>query len=238
MIWAALLAASALCQDARPTYEVASVKLNNSGSGNTSSRTSKGQISITNMSLRSVLVNAYQVKEFQIEGAAWLDDVRVDIVAKYPPDTKIEERALMLRALLEDRFHLAVHMKQREMQGYALVVAKGGFKLKPVEETNGGSTSSNGGRVRKLVAKQMPIPGLADFIARNIGEMVVDQTGIEGVYDLEIRFTADDQKPDDTDPAPSLFTAVQETLGLRLKPEKIPVPIVVIDSIERAPIEN
>jgi len=81
---------------------------------------------------------------------------------------------------------------------------------------------------------------LADIMARQLNEMVVDQTGIDGVYNFEFRFTRDDQiQPGpDTENVPTLFTAIQETLGLRLQAQKVPVEVIVVDHIERAPIEN
>jgi uncharacterized protein (TIGR03435 family) len=81
---------------------------------------------------------------------------------------------------------------------------------------------------------------LADFVARETDEMVVDKTAIEGVYDFQLRWAHDIQGADTpaAETAPSIFTAIQETLGLRLKPEKIPVEIVVVDHMERLPTEN
>lgn len=238
-----ILAASAVFSqtaEARPVYEVASVKLNNSGSGNSSSNGSKGQIVITNSSLKRLIERAYTVKSFQVTGPDWLESIHVDITAKYPPDTKREDMPLMLRALLEDRFKLAIHHKSQDMPGFALLLAKGGFKLKPVVEEGGSSTSTNGGRIRTLTAKRTSMAQVADLMARNLNEMVVDQTGITGVYDFEMRWTNDDQKADDAeaDAAPSIFTALQEALGLRLKPEKVPGDIIVVDHVERLPVEN
>ena len=81
---------------------------------------------------------------------------------------------------------------------------------------------------------------LADLVARNLGEFVLDKTGLDGVYDFELRWTNDDQNPNatDIDAVPSLFTALQETLGLRLQPQKVPVEIVVVDHVERVPAGN
>jgi uncharacterized protein (TIGR03435 family) len=232
-------AALAQPQDERPAYEAASVKLNTSGTGNSSSHGSKGQIVFTNQTLKRLIERAYSVKPFQVTGPGWMETVCFDIAAKYPPDTKDDNRSLMLRTLLEDRFKLAVHRESKEMPGYALVVAKSGFKLKPVEP-GGSDTNSNGGHVRTLTAKKTSMAQLADLVARWLGEIVVDKTAIDGVYDFEFRWTNDDQTPNGTDAeaAPSLLTALQETLGLRLQPQKVPVEIVVVDHVERVPSEN
>ena len=226
-------------QNSRPAYEAASVKLNNSGSGNTASNGSKGQVVFTNQTLKRLIERAYGVKPFQVTGPAWMETVHFDIAAKYPPDTTNDDRTLMLRTLLEERFQLAVHRESKDMPGYALVVAKGGFKLKPVEP-GGSDTNSQGGRVKTLTAKKTSMAQLADFVARRLGENVVDKTGIDGVYDFELRWTDDDQNPNsnDADPAPLLVTAIQETLGLRLQPQKVPVEMVIVDHVERAPTAN
>jgi uncharacterized protein (TIGR03435 family) len=237
-----LLAAGAVLghpQDVRPAFEAASVKPNTSNSGSSSSHGSKGQIVFTNLTLKRLIERAYNVKPFQVTGPGWVENVSFDIAAKYPPDTSNDDRLLMLRTLLEDRFKLAVHRTSKEMPGFALVVAKGGFKLKPVEP-GGSGTDSNGGRVRTMTATKTSMAQLADFVARSLGETVVDKTGIVGVYDFELRWTTDEQNPDGVDAAsaPSLFIALQETLGLRLQPQKVPVEIVVVDHVERVPIEN
>jgi uncharacterized protein (TIGR03435 family) len=181
-----LLAAAAVlahAQEARPTYEAASVKPNASGGGNSSSKGSKGQIVFTNLTLKRLIERAYDVKSFQVTGPDWMENIRFDIVAKYPTDTQDDDRSPMLRTLLEERFKLAVHRESKDMPGYALVVAKRGFKLQPVE-SGGSDTNTNGGRVRTLTAKKTSMAFLADLMARNLGEMVVDRTGIKGVYDF------------------------------------------------------
>ncbi|MGO9259955.1 MAG: TIGR03435 family protein [Bryobacteraceae bacterium] len=239
----ALLAAGAVFaqpQAAHPAYEAAFVKLNTSGSGSSSSNGSKGQIVMTNLTLKRLIERAYNVKPFQVTGPDWLEAVRFDIAAKYPPDTKNDDRSLMLRTLLEDRFKLTVHRESKDMPGYALVVAKKGFKLKPVELGSSDTDSNGDGRLVTLTAKKNSMAQLADYVARRLGEVVVDKTGIDGVYDYELHFTNDDQTSNDTgaDAAPTLITALQETLGLRLQPQKVPVEIVVVDHVERVPTEN
>jgi uncharacterized protein (TIGR03435 family) len=228
-------------QDTRPAYEVASIKPNDSSSGNSSTNGSKGQIVFTNQALKRLIERAYNAQPFQVTGPSWVSDARFDIVAKYPADTKKDDRPVMLRTLLEDRFKLAVHHETKEMPGYTLVVAKGGFKLKPVEPNGSSSTNSNGsGHVRTLTAKKTSMADLAEDMARSLGQMVVDKTGLDGVYDFELRYITDDlsSSAGDVDGIPSLFTALRDTLGLRLQPEKVPTDIIVVDHVERVPIEN
>jgi uncharacterized protein (TIGR03435 family) len=224
----------------RAAYVVASIKPNTSGATGSSSRGSQGQVVFTNQTLKRLVERAYSVKPFQVTGPDWMENLRFDIVAKYPPETEDDDRSIMLRTLLEDRFKLAVHRESKEMPGYALMIAKRGFKLKPVEPGGRSDTSSSGGRVRTLTAKNISMAHLADFISRNLDQMVVDRTGLEGAYDFELRWTNDDQNSSSTeaDAAPSLFTALQETLGLRLQPQKVPTEIIVVDRVERVPTEN
>jgi len=155
----------------------------------------------------------------------------------------------MLRTLLEDRFRLAVHRESKELPGYALVVANKGFKLKPVEPGGPGGTESKGGPVVTLTGNKTLIAQLAGALARSLEQPVVDQTGIDGVYDFELRWTRNDKisttirSPNDTDDtaaelAPSVFTALPQTLGLRLQPQRVAVEIVIVGHVDRLPTEN
>jgi len=248
----ALLSAAAVFgqeQDARPAYEVASIKLNTSGSANQGVQQDKAQILFTGVPLKRLIQRAYKVYSFQVTGPAWMEDAYYDISAKYPPDLKDEDRPLMLRTLLEDRLKLAVHRESKQMQGYELVVAKGGFKLKPIDPGEpvtpslgsvGPSLNLEGGfRKTTLFAKKASMASLADLVTRIRDEMVADRTGLTGVYDFELHWNNDDQNPapGDSDSFPSLFTAIQ-SLGLRLQPQKVPVEMIVVDHVERVPTEN
>jgi uncharacterized protein (TIGR03435 family) len=138
----------------------------------------------------------------------------------------------MLRALLEERFHLKIHIESKEMPEYVLVVAKPGFKVKPVEPGPEDNESS-GSQIRNLTAKRMSMESLADVVARDLGEPVTNETKIEGVYDIELTWSETDG-----DAAPSLFTALKEALGLRLEAHKVPVTVVVVDTVDRVPSDN
>jgi uncharacterized protein (TIGR03435 family) len=223
------------------TYEAASVKPNNSGSGNSSSHSTKGQVVFTNVDLKSLIERAYDVKPFQITGPPWMSDVHFDITAKFPPDTGSKDHPLLLRALLEERFQLAVHRTSKETQGYAMEVLKSGFKLQPVDDAGGPSTGTNSnGKAWTLTVKHISMQNLADAISRILHEQVADRTAIPGVFNFELKWSDDLQKADgaDSESGPSLFTSLQQTLGLRLKPQKIPVDIIVVDRVSRVPTEN
>ncbi len=231
-----ILALCAFAQTTPLAFDAASVKPNTSGSGSGGSKGSKGQTVYTNVPLRQLIMRAYDIKAFQLIGPDWLGDVRFDIAAKYPGDTTNEQRALMLQTLLADRFHLAVHRDLKEMSAFALVVAKGGPKL---EEGKPGGTSTNTSTGR-FEDTGVSMAGLADQLARQLDRPVQDKTGLTGVYNLKLEWTPDDQPGGKGEPAlgPSIFTALQEQLGLKLQTQKLPVGMIVVDRVDRVPTEN
>jgi uncharacterized protein (TIGR03435 family) len=169
-----------------------------------------------------------------------------------------EQANLMLQSLLADRFHLKVHFETREMPVYDLVLAKDGPKLpppntppapgalsdpnKPPPDLRGMLQMSQG----TIRARHEMLDGMlqAPFFGLG-GRPIVNHTGLTGTYDLTLHWTPDQPaapNPDGTAPAPvdsgvSIFTALQEQLGLKLAPAKAPVEIIVVDNIER-PSEN
>jgi uncharacterized protein (TIGR03435 family) len=237
----ALLFLCGLCrvfgQTAPAAFEAASIKPNASGSGNSGSTGSKGQIVFTNVPLRRLIMRAYGVLDFQIAGPDWMANVRFDIAAKYPPgDLTREQRNMMLQTLLAERFHLVIHRETKEMPAYALVVAKNGPKL-AASEKPGDSTSTGRGRLQDTAVS---MAGLANQLAEQLVHPVVDKTGLTGAYTLKLEWTPDDQPAGAGEPAagPSIFTALQEQLGLKLQTQKLPVEMIVVDSVDRTPVEN
>lgn len=175
-----------------------------------------------------------------------------------------EQRRAMLKPVLEDRFKLKVHTETKEMPVYELVVAKGGPKLK---EATPGDTYANGikgpdgvargGMMRmgrgQVTGQAIPITSLIDILSRQLQKTVIDKTGLTGKYDLELNWTPEEGEggglgpppagsPQRTEPAPdasgpSIFTALQEQLGLKLQSTKGPVETLVVDSVAM-PSEN
>jgi uncharacterized protein (TIGR03435 family) len=137
-----------------------------------------------------------------------------------------------LRQLLEQRFKLAVHREPKEVPGYALVAAKGGPKLHP-----GAGASASGGIIYPggIRGPKWTMASFAAALSSPVGRPVIDQTGIQGDYEIEVAYARDG----DTDsPLPSVFTALQEQLGLKLEPRRVPIEILVIDHAEKVPAEN
>jgi uncharacterized protein (TIGR03435 family) len=241
----------------KPSFEVASVKPNKSGVPAMSIETPPGgRFIATNVDLGVLIRNAYGLQESQLAGLPdWTASERFDIVAKAEQDIpRTTERPspyqLMLQSLLEERFNLRVHTETRDLPGYALVVVRSDGKFGPRLKVHGGECDRAAGSAtapRSSVlncgtrTNMAPTGGKTtgsgirmETFARNLagftGRYVVDRTGLPGSYDFEIEFTPD-QSPDTT--GPSIFTAVQEQLGLKLDSVRVPTEVLVIDSIER-----
>jgi uncharacterized protein (TIGR03435 family) len=229
---------------ARPEFEVASIKPCKPEGGDRvfSTHYQHNTLTATRASLQVLIEMAYQVKDYQLAGTpGWLNSQRFDIVAKAPPNTpdQFDQLMPMLQALLADRFKLAIHRDTKVVQGYALVVAKSGSKLREstVAEETGVSKPLFTGSRGNLTAERITMPILADNLARLTDSPVGDATGIQGSYKLHLEWTPDQRQPASTD-GPSLFTALEEQLGLKLEGRKVPVELIVIDYIEKTPTEN
>ena len=224
------------------SFEVTSVKPNRSGISNAFPPfRANGSFSASNVAVKSVIANAYDVRIFQIEGGpAWLTSERFDILARGREGTPDRLRPAMLRALLTERFKLVAHFETREQQVYALVLLRSdgrlGPQLKPSAPGSGsasGPFASVGNGVARINGNRVLMDTFAIVLASSVfNQRVINRTGLSGEFDLDFRFT-----PESSSAAaqefPSIFTAVQEQLGLKLQSERGPVPVLVIDSVER-----
>ncbi len=197
---------------------------------------------MTNMTLEQLIQRAYNVRQSQVAGPDWLKNAHFDLAAKYPENTKSADRPVMLRTLLEDKFKLAVHHENRMLTGYALLTAKGGFKLKPVEGSDD-HIARHGGSEQTLTAKQTSMAAFVVELMRILDAPVVDETGIPGAYDFELHITIDQSGANGKDPDPRapFFYGLQDalpTIGLRLQPRKVPLDVIVVDHAERTPVDN
>jgi uncharacterized protein (TIGR03435 family) len=219
---------------ARPEFEVASIKPNTSENGRSSTRPGPTELYLENTSLRKCIAIAYNVSEDRdsaISAPDWLNFERYDIAAKFPAGTPLQEVRVMLQNLLADRFRLKLHRESKEVPIYALVAAKNGPKLNESAPGIQGSIGMSNGH---LSGKGVPLSALVDRLSGSVfqlGRPVVDRTGISGLYDFTLDWASDDS-------APSLFTALQEQLGLRLEAQKGTVEVLVVDSMERKPSAN
>jgi uncharacterized protein (TIGR03435 family) len=223
-----------------PAFEVASIKPSTadpiSGSGITSE---KGRISARNVTLKRCVRGAYDVPESLVFGGPkWVDDERYDIEAKAVGPAGDHDLMVMLQSLLTERFKLAMHRETRTLPGYALVVGKNGLTAKRSEPDSPSRTNSSSSASRKTInAQACNMVGLAQKLAEALHAPVADLTAVEGEYDFKLEWTPDDMKPGAAAalPAgPSIFTALQEQLGLKLEPRKVPTEVLVIDRAEKA----
>lgn len=218
------------------SFEVASVRPNRGGSLNTQiNLMDGGRLSITNASLKTLIRNAYGLQAFQFGGGpGWLDTDMYDIEAKTGRPEKITDAQLpaLLQSLLADRFHLKVHWESREATVYALLIDKGGLKMKASssDEVPLGDTGRGVNRMH-IKGVALPISFLTQNLANRLGRMVTDQTGLTGKYDFAIEW---DPQSDAESAGPSLFTVLKEQLGLRLETQKGHVDVLVVDSAEKA----
>jgi uncharacterized protein (TIGR03435 family) len=141
----------------------------------------------------------------------------------------------MIQKLLADRFHLRFHPEKRELAVYAIRIAKGGAKLDPAANPDAQVNQRGNNRGTELT-QFYTSAAISDFVLGMqffLDRPLVDQTGLTGRYDFKIVYTPDELGGTDTNTAPSIFTAVQEQLGLRLEPVKAPCDVLVIDYVER-----
>jgi uncharacterized protein (TIGR03435 family) len=231
--------------DSRPAFDVAAVKADRSGTGVDRIQNSNGSLIIVNVSLKRCIGLAYGIedgRDYLFSGPEWLDSERFDISAKYPPGTRRADSLLMLQRLLDERFGLRLHHESREFTVYALIVAKNGPKLPASPDSGAYRFSVQQGHAAGFA---LSMPMLADRLSRpafHLDRQVVDMTGLAGTFDIALSWSPDASGSDvQTDGAagPSLFTALQEQLGLKLELRKnIPFDVLVVDHAEKVPGAN
>ena len=171
---------------------------------------------------------AYQ-ESFDIE--ARLDEDALPAYQKLSDPERIKDAAPRLRSMLAERFHLGVHHETRLLPVYDLVIAKGGFKVKQSQAPQSMHGMMEGrGRISILGGSigDRFIVGLSDAT----GRIVIDKTGLTGWYDIDLKWTPDEDLAAGAS-GPTLFTAIEEQLGLKLVPSKAPVDVIVVDHIEQ-----
>jgi uncharacterized protein (TIGR03435 family) len=240
-----------------PVFDVAAIHQNisdQSGHSHIVSSSIDGDFKTINLSLRALIRWAFEMPETRILGGpSWIDTTKFDIDAKADGSVDAQlhllssdagrwQKERMVQALLADRFKLVTHGETRELPIYALVVAKGGPRFGAIQ-ANGTTINSGNGHIEVQASNSVSV--FAEELARVAGRVVVDKTGIQGRYDLMLKWTPDDSPTAGLNGStaaadasgPSIFTALQEQLGLKLEPQKGPVQVLVIDHIEM-PSEN
>ncbi len=230
------------CTAQTPSFDVASIRPA-AGNMRPEIQTVSGSLTIRNQNLMYLVYWAYDTPPFQITGPAFLNQDRFDVVAKSDTGGDEAKLRLMLRQLLADRFGLKAHTEQKEMQIYAVTLAKGGPKFQ--ESTTDGPPVFDHGGPTTLTAHRVTMKDLALQISEPLARPVIDETGLKGKYEIKIDVSAymlDNAKGDAGGPPPDLmsllFTGLQQQLGIKLESKKQNVDILVVDHIEKMPTEN
>jgi uncharacterized protein (TIGR03435 family) len=236
--FALLLIPAAFAQTPQ-ALEVASIRPNHSGSTDSNvDSTAGGRLTVTNETLKELIKLAFSVKDYQISGApGWIDSERYDIAAKTASAVKLslEDEKSLLRTLLADRFSMKSHRETKEDIIYTLRIGKDGSRLTRHDDGTGTKARASCGH---LLGGRVTTAVLATMLSRQLEHDVADETGLPGKYDFQLDWTPDAGPcPGSTADQPSIFTAVQQQLGLRLESAKGAVEILVIDHIQ-APSEN
>ena len=225
---------------AQSSFQVASIKANHSGERIMHYQPQPGGgFTATNCSLSLLIRYAYGLYSFQISGApGWVQSDRYDIAAKSGNETPTRDIPAMVQRLLEDRFQLQYHWESKEASAYALVVIKPG-RLRAAAPGDCPPDAGCGALLNipgNTSGRQLTSADLAASLATFVARPVVDKTALAGKCDVELQWTPDDVRRPDAD-APSIFTALQDQLGLKLESARTSVKTFVIDRVAK-PSEN
>src|SRR4051812_44111665 len=233
-------------------FEVASVKPNRMGNAGVEGSerekitVSPNGITMRNVSLRSCIRWTYGVRDYQISGPGWISSRRYDIAANAPGPVSVPDLKLMMQKLLSDRFKLTLRRESKDLPIYAMVTGKKGTKMKPASGGDGGMLPTDGA----LVFRNYSMPELAERLGARpfkLDRLVLDKTGLEGAFDFEIKFgdnaaemkhTLEGMEQGGADQGTSIFTILQEQLGLSFKAQKAPVESLIVERAEMVPTEN
>lgn len=260
------IAAAQSRSETQPAFEVASVKPVPSGPIRSPNGGwlylgprldwSAGRLTLRNYSLKGLICDAYEVKDYQVLGPNWLDSEKYEVVAKAPAGTSQQQARRMVQVLLADRFQLVMHRETKDLSAYVLVVGKGGHKLRTGKRN---PIANDDGRVAlklqpgRISTNEGSMEWLANQLTGRLGRPVVDATGVKGEFSIELAWSPEQgeqgpiglpTKPHSVEagpsapeaaanPFPSIFRAVQEQLGLKLEGRKLPIGVLIIDRVER-----
>jgi bla regulator protein blaR1 len=240
-----LISAVGEAQTTVPSFEVASVKPSAPDGYPSAGLFPGGRYVSNHNAVYFLILSAYHIQIHQLSGGpGWIYEDRFDVQATAGHSVRNDELRLMLQKLLAERFKLEVHRESKETAGYALALAKRGPKLEP----SGTDVSAKRGfpwlvlsrNSRRITPAKTTMKEFAEWLSGVLKAPVTDETGLEGSYKFSLEYEIPDARPEQSPGAiesPSIFTAVQEQLGLKLEPRKGTMEILVIDHIER-PSQN
>jgi bla regulator protein blaR1 len=257
LIALAVLTSPMCAQNSPQTFDVATIRPSRPGAaGSTYSFTADHGVKVTNGTLKGLIEMAYDVRDFQIlSGPGWTNSESYDIVAKtLAPESdsasgttanSVQQTRLLLQALLTERFQLKIHRESRDLPEYLLVVAKSGQKMKANSTSPASSIAGINAACGQMTGTNTTMANLAYKLSRALDRPVVDRTQLSANYDFALNWTPDtgpcaasipsSSAPTSTNSVdgPSIFTAIQEQLGLTLESVRGPVDTLVIDHVER-----
>lgn len=229
-----------MAADADPVFEVATIKPSEPNDPTDGFHTRGRHVFIENQTVNKLIAFAYGMNGKQIAGGpAWLGTDRFDIDgvpdAEGTPSLKQEQG--MVKKLLAERFKLTFHQEKRELSVYAITVGKGGPKLAKSVGDLIGMPSQDAEQHGTELAMKFTNMSMADFalcMQFFVDRPIVDQTGLAGKYDFNLRWSFDEtEASSNPNAAPGLFTAIQEQDGLKLDAVKAQADVIVIDKVER-----
>jgi uncharacterized protein (TIGR03435 family) len=246
VIVAALLLYASAAVWAQLTFEVASVKPSTPpGAGRSSGYVMRGgpgttdpvRFTCENFDLASLIMLAYDIPPYKLSAPAWMHEAKFDIVANVPISATKEQFNLMLQNLLTERFQLKIRQDTKVVPVYALFVAKNGPKLKENMGATPITKVVSTGREVQMTFTSASMERLALQVSGlpEVGRPVLDQTGLTGTYDFQLNLAGTSRRADPDSDAASVFTVIQEQLGLKLESRVAPVAILFIDHAERVP---
>jgi uncharacterized protein (TIGR03435 family) len=214
-------------------FAVAAIKPGNTAritaGAESSSRIAGNRFEVRGFTVKALIKMAYRIQDYQISGGPkGLDSEAYDIDAKFPAGATVQQLPQMLQSLLSDRFRLALHHKLRFVSAYELVTAKGGPILHDAPAEAGVAWGP-----RMIRSKGASMPTLAEKLTEALGRPVVDHTGLKGIYPFDLAFAPIQPDPSASDSGPSIFVALQEQMGLKLKTTRAQMEVTVIDHAER-----
>lgn len=242
-----LVAVLGTCLSRAQTFDVATVKPSPPPEGDkifiNTGRALNGKVEFSNASLSDCIKFAYGISsDAQLDAPDWAKskDVRYDIVGQAPPETPRETLQVMVQKLLAERLKLVLHGEQRVLPYLALVADKVPLKMQPAKDPSAQPTSFN--VAGRIVNPAMRMSTLAMLLSRFERQTILDRSGLKGPYDVHLEWGPDGApiliNGEPADSRPSLATALREQLGLKLESRKGPVEVLVVDSVNKAPVEN
>ena len=247
-----LLLATVAAAQARLEFDTASIKPGDSSANFLRLSPEPSRFIAQNVPVDVLMAFAYDVRRYQITGGpSWIrsrgDNFNIDARPSRSPMATSQMR-LMVQALLADRFQLVVKRESKTSAGFSLVVARDGHRMKepapgdclPGRTTCGGVYNFGGSVAPREVGERATMAQLADELSFVLGNVVIDRTGLNGRYDFTLQWRPDEGRlpsavrgvagnPD----SPSIFTAIQEQIGLRLVAEQVPTEFITVERVER-----